>query len=355
MTLAPGSIVVTATGVASPLGLSAPHACAAIRAGLCRFREHASFVVQPPDPPVGEPERAVVSALPRHLLPATDPAERLLALATLPFAEVLPSAGFTRASLEEVALLACVPSPERRPVALDPGVFPARLLERLGIGGELRLAAARGGGSTGVLSALAEAADLLTRRACRACLVLGVDSWVDVATLEALDATGRLRSERGVDGFIPGECAALLLVETTAGAARRGARPLAQLLGVGAGTERQPFTSPHRSTGRGLGDALARALGQAAGEFFTICDLNGESYRGDEWGLALALLGQALAPQRALWHPADALGDTGAAFGALAVALAAHAFGRPRPPAGRALLWAGDDGGERAACLLGAA
>jgi len=53
-------------------------------------------------------------------------------------------------------------------------------------------------------------------------------------------------------------------------------------------------------------------------------------------------------------HPADCMGDPGAAYGAIMLALAAHDIARGRCPT-PCLVWAASDGEERAVALLSSA
>ena len=93
----------------------------------------------------------------------------------------------------------------------------------------------------------------------------------------------RLKSARAVDGFIPGEGAVLLLLETAAKAAARKAEPLGVLSEFGFGREIRNYASDLMSSGDGLRQALQPALARppkpgSAGRW-VLCDLNGESYR----------------------------------------------------------------------------
>jgi len=125
---------------------------------------------------------------------------------------------------------------------------------------------------------------------------------------------------------------------------------------VSLATEERSLAGDRGSSGRGLTEVLRQAIAAAGGgPEWVICDLNGESYRAHEWGLALARLGDALGGVRALWHPADCVGDLRAAGPALHLALACRALHEGYAPATSCVLFAGDDGGDRAACLVRAA
>jgi 3-oxoacyl-[acyl-carrier-protein] synthase-1 len=108
------------------------------------------------------------------------------------------------------------------------------------------------------------------------------------------------------------------------------------------------------NTGRGLAQALRTVRQEAKLETMplVVCDLNGERSRGLEWALALPRALGDLHGALAMWHPADCVGDTGAAAGALDLVWAATALDRGYAPRPRALVWGASDGGLRAAALL---
>ena len=170
-------------------------------------------------------------------------------------------------------------------------------------------------GHTGMASCILEASKLLATGEIEFCIVGGIESYHETETLDALDGDFRLKSARAVDGFIPGEGAVLLLLETAAKAAVRKANPLGVLSEFGFGKEIRNYASDLMSSGDGLRQALQPALARppkpgSAGRW-VLCDLNGESYRASEWGIVRTRLGERLEPIVDLVHPADCLGDIG--------------------------------------------
>lgn len=349
----PLDLVVTAVAAVTPLGLNAVQTAAALRAGLGRLQAHPFFVPRLPDEPSGAPEPAI-SGWVDHGEVGAPLEERLTALASLAFHELVQAGRLSRAELASAPLLAALPlaAAAGRPGLKDPEAFLARLLNAMGVRTAVRPPVRDG--PTGALELLQEAAARLASGACRACVLLEVDSLLDDATLSWVDGAERLKSERNRDGFVPGEAASLVLLETAAGARARGATPLLRVSGVGLARESQPLPGERWSTAQGLCAAVGDALAQVgpARPHFTLCDLNGESYRAQGWGVACARLGEPLAREQALWHPADAVGDVGAATGTLLLTVAARAFARGYAPAERALLFCGADDGRRAACVV---
>jgi len=207
------------------------------------------------------------------------------------------------------------------------------------------------------LLALAEALAMIEKREVEKVVVGGVDSYLDFSYLTALDTEGRLRSGEISDGFVPGEGAAFLLLAGE-GAAKREKRPaLALAQGVGQGREpaHRYSQEPHR--GEGLASAF-RALfervpagGPAQRIGCVYAGLNGESFWAKEWGVASIRAADRFGDPVRIEHPADCMGDPGAAHGAILLALAAHdiARGRCQSPC---LVWAASDREERAAALF---
>jgi 3-oxoacyl-(acyl-carrier-protein) synthase len=88
----------------------------------------------------------------------------------------------------------------------------------------------------------------------------------DMDDLGMLSPAGASRPfDRRRDGFVLGEGAAVVVLETLAGARRRGATVLAELAGLGIGHDAYAFAANHPD-GVGLAEAVERALGSAVAE-----------------------------------------------------------------------------------------
>src|SRR5206468_531406 len=83
-----------------------------------------------------------------------------------------------------------------------------------------------------------------------------------------------------------------------------------------------------------------------------LCDLNGESYRATEWSYATAKAFRDGQPVPPVVHPADCIGDVGAAIGGILVGLAAFSMKKRLAPWQAVLVWCSSDNGERAACAV---
>ena len=156
-----------------------------------------------------------------------------------------------------------------------------------------------------------------------------------------------------VEGYIPGEGAAFLLLAAPGGRRPRGAAR-ARITGAARALEPGHRESAEPNRGDGLTSCLARILdaGAAPRPVETVyAGLNGERLFAREWDIARLRHHNRFAEGAAVEHPADCLGDTGAALGPMLVALAAIAVseGYRRSPC---LVWSSSDRAERAAVIV---
>jgi 3-oxoacyl-[acyl-carrier-protein] synthase-1 len=345
---------ITAVGCHSPVGIGVDQTCASIRAGIARLQTYDDYVALGPELSEAEPEP--ISYAPASSLPGgADLERRLGALAAHAVADLAPRSGLTRADFRDTHVLLALPENSREGIADLDG---DRMIHGLRKASSLALRAGQRffhDGHVAALLALEAAGQILSEDPASRCLVVAVDSNVLDANLDRLDQAWRLKSQRNVDGFIPGEAGVAILVEGAEAVGRRGATVLARIGDVGKGEETNPASSDAQSTATGLSAAIDGACPDAAEHpiRWVVCDLNGESYRGHEWGVALTRLAARL-QSPAIWHPAENTGDVGAASAALHVCIASSAFSRGYAPAERALVWCASDSHRRAACVIAA-
>ncbi|MBL8975905.1 MAG: hypothetical protein JNK56_35205 [Myxococcales bacterium] len=215
-----------------------------------------------------------------------------------------------------------------------------------------------GRGHAGALAAVEQAIRGLAERAQPedpVFLILGLDSHHHPDTLLWLETERRLAREGVPGGFSPGEGAGGLVLTTAAVRASWKLPRLAVVRGAGVAHEPLSRMSETGSFGVGMHQAVARATSglslpdEAVDAVY--CDINGERYRSEEWGL-FAMRGFRALGSLNYTAPCDCWGDVGAAFGPLALVLAAQAFVRGHAPGPRALIMAGSDGGLRGAVVL---
>ncbi|HTV24728.1 MAG TPA: beta-ketoacyl synthase N-terminal-like domain-containing protein [Polyangiaceae bacterium] len=207
-------------------------------------------------------------------------------------------------------------------------------------------------GRAAALGALQAAAQSLAARQVEWAIVGGVDTYLDLARLGALDAAGRLLGPRVMDGFIPGEGAAFLLLTCSRVARSHHIDAKVEVVGVGTASDPGHLYGTEPARGEGLSEAIA-ALAQTLPSHAPIqhvyAGLNGENFGAKEWGVARIRHARRFAPGATIEHPADCHGDAGAATGALLMALAERALRRGQ--SGPMLVWSSSDH-EPCACAL---
>jgi 3-oxoacyl-[acyl-carrier-protein] synthase-1 len=207
-------------------------------------------------------------------------------------------------------------------------------------------------GRVGAFVGLHLARGLLATEKSGGVLLAGVDDLVRWATLQGFEGHGRLLTSQQSNGFLPGEAACALMLRPPPDYARH-------LVCHGLGFDREESTVISDEPTRG--EALANAIRLAASECdweigaigVQISDLSGEQYFFREASLARSRCARLGSDQLDLWHPAESVGEVGAAAGLVGLALAMAAFDKGYLPGRRVLCHASSDLGERAAALLG--
>ncbi len=342
-------IWIVATGARTPLGLSSASSAAAVRAEIGAARQHPFLVDQ-----LGN---AVIGAFDTLLDPGLQGSGRMLALARGAWDDLTLAVQECGAGGQSVPLYIALP--EARPgfaredaEAIEEGL---RAFSNSEIEVSQVLALAQGNAAG--ISALNRASELIRGGEMHACVVGGIDSYLHADTLEWLDAHRQLAGEASRGGFVPGEGAGFCLLMSNEACQRCGITPSIQVLAGAVSHETQLINAPGPCLAKGLTDAVRQTV-EAANMGTTlveaiICDVNGERYRGEEWGFVCLRLGHHFADPTAYISPADTWGDMGAASGPLFAMLACQAAARGYARGHTTLLWAGSPGGLRASVMLG--
>lgn len=333
-------LAIIGCGMLTGVGLDAPSSCAAIRSGIDNFAETHFFDAG------GEP----IVASPVPLPELTVGREKLVHLAAAAVRECLSGAGVS--AVERLPLFLCLAEPGRpgRTERLDETML-ADLQSALGLRFHARSAVLTAGRVGGAL-AIRAAAEVLSAERLPFALVAGVDSFISHLTLRAYEERRRLLTVRHSNGFLPGEagCAVLLCPAAAAGKTRLA------IAGLGTGAEKATIESDMPLRAEGLVTAIRAALADArtvmAAIDYRIADLNGEQYGFKEAALAVTRLAREPKDEFEIWHPADSIGEIGAATVPAHLALAATAARKGYAPGPMVLCHAGNDGGERAALVL---
>jgi 3-oxoacyl-[acyl-carrier-protein] synthase-1 len=332
-------LAILACGMTTAVGLTAPATCAAFRARLDNFRE-TRFIARGgewligAEVPLEEPWRGL---------------PRLAHLLVGPIRECLDAEG--NPDPAGVPLLLVIAEKDRpgRLEGLDGELF-AQLCDLVG-GRFHESSRIIPHGRVGGAVALREAGRLLQDPALDHVLIAGVDTYLVAATLRAFDETSRLLTPANSNGFIPGEAGAAVLVGRTNG------RPAHLFcLSVGLATEQATITSEEPLRGDGLCQAFRQALAAAGLEMaqigYRLGTMSGEQYWFKEFELATSRLLRGRHEFMDLWHPADAIGEVGAASLPCLLGVALDAARKRYAPGNPVLISASNDDGRRAAAVL---
>jgi 3-oxoacyl-[acyl-carrier-protein] synthase-1 len=251
-----------------------------------------------------------------------------------------------------VPLLLCVAERERpgRLAGLDGQLFND-LQAALGVDFHAQHSTLIPMGRPGALLALAQARRLIDEHRVPHVLIAATDSLLAWPTLTAYGDQSRLLAEYNSNGFMPGEAAGAVLV------GRPDGRPGELLcLGVGHGIEPAPLRSGEPLRADGLTAAIKQALQEAGCEMhdldFRITDISGEQYFFKEAALALARSVRKPKAEFEIWHPAEGIGEVGAAAGPAMIAKALTACRKGYAKGPRILLHGSTDSDKRVAAVV---
>jgi 3-oxoacyl-[acyl-carrier-protein] synthase-1 len=322
------------------VGLSAPAACAAIRASLTNHTE-TKFVNR-----AGEWIMAAQVPLEQSWRGAT----KLARMVAPAIAECLD--GIPPSELRSLPLLLCVAEKERegRFDEID-GYLIDEVSSTLNVEFDATLSAVIPYGRVAVAVALSQARRLVQEQRATRVVVAAVDSLLVAATLGAIEQQGRLLAPDNSNGFVPGEAAGALLL-----GADIPDEPRLLCTGVGFAEEASSIASEEPLRAAGLTAAVKQALGDANCDLndldFRITDNSGEQYYFKEAALTYSRIARFRKEAFEIWHPADCIGETGAAIGAVALAVADAACRKGYGRGPGILFHCGNDAGQRAAVVL---
>lgn len=332
-------IAIQGLGLVTAVGLGAQASCAAFRAKVgnptqTRYIDKA-----------GEPIMAHQVPLARPWVGLT----RLAKMAAISIEEALRA--LPRQEWGSMPMLLCVAEAERpgRMQGLDETLF-TQIQAELGVtfaGRSMVITQGR----VAVAVALAQARALIAQGHCQRVLVAATDSLLNGPTMGHYEQVGRLLTSQNTNGFMPGEGAGALLIGPAQGQA-------GELVCTGLGFSREPAhldsEAPLRADG--LSQAIKAAMSEAGRQIhdmdFRITDVSGEQYYFKEAALALSRTMRVLKEEFDIWHPAECMGEAGAAAGVAVVALAQAACHKGYAPGPNVLAHMANDAGQRAALAL---
>lgn len=211
-------------------------------------------------------------------------------------------------------------------------------------------------GRMGTLHAIEQAGTAFGKDGVERIVIVAVDSLVDESSLSWLAEQGRLKEDSNPCGLTPGEGAMAVLLEQPDAAAHRGAECLAELTSVSTDREPQSFISGEHSQGEALSrvvhESLARAGIPPPYRAEVVTDLNGESWRAEEYGYCRVRVPSSSWDGDSLGLPATSVGDIGAAMTALELILACVSVERKYSLGNNVLLISSDEYGEVGAAVV---
>ncbi len=321
------------------VGLDAPSSCAAVRCAIdgfmeTRFMDDGGEWMMGCSVPLEEPWRGRT---------------KLIKMAAAAIRECLEQS--PQLEPEQTPLLLCLPETERPGrVFEDDNAFFLALQQELGL--EFHAESwviAMGRVSVGV--AMQRARSLIHENNARHVIIAGTDSLLVGATLAEYMEREYVLTSRNSDGFIPGEAGSAMVVEPV----YRKAEPQLICYGLGSGTEAAHVDSEEPLRAEGLTTAIKQALADAAIEMqdldFRITDVSGKQYYFKEAALALGRILRVRKEEFDIWHPADCVGEVGAAVGGVMFGVIHSACQKGYSKGHEILFHTGNDDGKRVAMV----
>lgn len=314
--------VILDMGMITSVGLSAEKTAASVRAGITSFAEASVYnkrfepftmAVLPDDvfPPLA-PELEQEEGLTARQI-------RMLRLASAALKETLKK----MPDAQNIPIYLGAPEPLTNSTEPVDEKFFRKLIIQSGINFNIMESKIFRNGRAAGLIALKEGMLRLASEKFNYVLVGGADTYLDLYLLGTLDIEDRIMGPGVMDGFIPGEGAAFLLLSRTP---QKGFIHLASLSPVSTGFEEGYMYSEKPYLGEGLAMVFENIFSTGkiphpVREVYSA--MNGENIWGKEWGVSFLRSRGAFDPSHGMHHPADCLGDTGAASGIILTILAA--------------------------------
>ncbi len=338
-------VSIMASGMVTSVGLTAPSTCAAIRCGINNFQE-TKFMDQTGEwiaggeVPLEHPWRGRTKLLKMAVSAIDECLEKLRA------ADKDPSF-FTK-----IPLLICVAEKNR------PGRFyqlEKHLIEDIQEHLKIQFhktSAIIASGRVGGAIAIDRAIKLLHSGTVPFCMICGTDTYLTGETIDTFEQKDRILTEQNSDGFIPGEAAGAVLL-----APGHTIQSATQIIGVGFGQENAFLDSEKPLRAQGLVQAIQDASNQSGLTIndldFRITDANGMQYGFKEATLAMTRTLRKRKKEFDIWHPAECIGEVGAAALPIILGVADAATKKNYAPGKNVLVHCGNyDEGQRSALFI---
>lgn len=341
-------ITITGFGMINPVGVGAPACAAAVRAGINQYSGSPFIRLSSQDPyKMAKIPDECLSALNSDAPDSSGPSHgqklyrRLLQLSKVALIEACETAQV------ETPIPLFLATPEQRCGRAFPALEPILkdLNSEVGFSIDLLTSRVFPFGRAAGINALEEAINLLLTTPLESIIVGGVDSFLDIMLLAALDKEGRLSSSTTMRGFVPGEGAAFVVLQKTVEPGLVVARPATS-------EEAGHYYSDEICLGDGLSSAINGAVANIYSPIQTVlCSMNGEPEHVKEWGTSQVRNSEAFGGELNMQHPAECYGDLGAATASTLMALSVIGL-RKGYYQGPLLVWCASDREQRGAVVI---
>jgi 3-oxoacyl-[acyl-carrier-protein] synthase-1 len=331
-------LAIAGAGLVTGVGLNAPATCAAIRCAIdnfqeTRFMDAGGEWIMGCEVPLEQPWRGTTKLV------------KMLAMALRECAATSPGI-----DLAATPIILCLAEQDR------PGLLP-NLVHEVWTGIQQALDFRFQSwkvvteGRVGFAIGLHHARKLIYSQGAPRVIIAGVDSLLVGPTLTAFEERERLLTSQNSNGFIPGEAAAAILVQ----APQPSDQPQLVCTGIGFGVEQATEDSEEPLRADGLVKAIKAALDDAGCDMgdldFRITDISGSQYQFKEAALALSRILRKRKEEFDIWHPADCVGEVGAAIGGIMAAVIEAACRKGYSKGKRILFHVGNSDGKRVASV----
>lgn len=343
-------IVITSIKVKTPIADELELNAAALRAGISAYEEYQSYY--PITANVDDDSNPCLAAF--DSLIEEHGWERLVHLIEKTFLLFVGETGYCRKQFEQGAIWFALPESDEviRGFGLQEKLLP-HLINRFALPSGCEFRSVQQGVS-GVAQLMNEAQQALSKNQFDFVIIAAIDSWMLDGRIDLYDQQWRIKSDRNPTGFVPGEGAGLMLLETLSAAKARQQKPLLAVLGASVVQEANPITADKSSSGVGLSQAIETAVEGVINKpiKYLFSDLNGEGYRAFEWAVVHARLSQLFNQKLSHVYPAETFGNLGAVGLVMSLGCFSESLEKKYAPDSSALIIVGNDAGQRAALYV---
>jgi 3-oxoacyl-[acyl-carrier-protein] synthase I len=343
-------VYILGVGGKTPLGMNLISSAAAVRAGISTASEHPYMIDKGGSP--------MIVAMSPDLDLSLPISERFSALFLSAMQETLNNLNLSSIRKISNPVRVLIGLPEDRPgLESDISMVLEQRLQRdvEEALGPIDFQTFPFGHASGLI-ALQQGCQVIQRNECDFCIIGGVDSYITPETLEWIDDQEQLHSEDNSWGFLPSEGAGVCLLSSEKGIENLNDKILCQVVGVGVALEDNTVLKESVCIGLGLSMAFKGAVADISKKDLKInniiSDINGEPYRGSEFGFTMVRNTSLFTESAECQTPADCWGDVGAASSPLHIGLAVMAAQKGYSGGPNTLVWASSIGQHRGAALI---